>query len=154
MFQTVLYKDYQNEVKECKRFIVYIRVLLAKIIEEKHYYKDEIKSLDYNDEDLEAIIRGVYNETELNLIKKYIVSYDKNLINESPINLLIYYLKEPTCPFNCNSCVACTHITKYINGFIDRMFMTFCVPTKSTYSENKNIYYGSWIHQMYLSLEE
>jgi hypothetical protein len=61
-------KDYKKITKEIIRLLEFCDILIKKIIDEKCYYEKEIKSGDYSDDDIEAIIKGTLNDYEVEMV--------------------------------------------------------------------------------------
>jgi hypothetical protein len=61
-------KQFQKAKAEFNRFKKYVSALVNRIQEEEKYYNDEIKQKDYNDDDIWAIIKGCFNNTELSVL--------------------------------------------------------------------------------------
>ena len=84
------YKDYSKAVSNVLKFDKYILDLFDKIFKDKEYYKEEIKYSDYDDDALEAIVKGCFDKTELELIEIYL----RYRVTIHYINKNLYY--------NCN----------------------------------------------------
>lgn len=57
---------------ELKKIRGYSQELLLRLYEERKYYKNEIKNNDYSDDDIWAIIKGCFNNTELAFLHFYL----------------------------------------------------------------------------------
>lgn len=143
------YKEYSKAVDNVFKFEKYIVGLFKKINADHNYYREEIENNDYNDEDLEAIVKGCFNKTELDLIHifltywacihnldshKYYNYYD-GLYNSNILYVLIIYLK-----YN-------------ISFSLHRNESEF-KPKNKSYKEYKKWFYGKYNNSIYSNFDE
>ena len=89
--------EHQRITEELSKLFEKCDILHDVLLEEFYYYKDEIISGDYTDDDIEAIIRGTFNDYEVHILSMCIqmFSYEncKDRLEEDKYCVLVDYMK-------------------------------------------------------------
>lgn len=137
------YKEFTVKVKECINFLKYFEQLRNRVIDEYIYYKDEIDSEDYDDEDIQAILYGTLDKTERKCLKKminfvdwYVDEYNRDQIERDRF-LLCSRRTDVICLLLYNRYFYDVR-DFYFYGWLD-LFERCYKPMKESYKMNKEI---------------
>jgi hypothetical protein len=89
--------EHQRITSELSKFFKECNICNIFLSKEFHYYKDEILSGDYSDDDIEAIIRGSLNDYEVHILSMCIQMFGyyncKDRLEENKYCVLVDYMK-------------------------------------------------------------